>query len=68
MTTRIKGFWVALDHDIREDDFESIKTAVLMIKGVSEIKESVSSSDDYFNRSQIRRDLISKIYDVLLEK
>jgi len=68
MTARVKGFWVALDHDIREDDFESIKNAVLMIKGVTDVKESISDPNDYLNRSQVRLDLINKIFKVLGEE
>jgi len=65
MTDRIKGFYVTLDKDYRDDDVETIKNAILMIKGVISVKESIVDSDDHINRERIRQELIQKLWDVL---
>lgn len=65
MTDRIKGFYVTLEQDIRDDYFEAIKNAVLMIKGVISIKESIVDSDDFINRERIRQEYMHKLFEVL---
>ena len=64
MTNRLKGLTVAFEKDIREDDAEGIINAILMIRGIANVTTSLSSSEDYINREQIRREVVSKIYDV----
>jgi len=64
---RIKGFYVSLEEDVKDEDFEYIKNAVLMIKGVLSIKENIRNADDYFNRSKIKNELWEKIYKIFME-
>jgi hypothetical protein len=64
MSNRIKGFYVALEKDIKDEDFEYVKNAVLMIKGVHSIKENIADSDDWINRQQIKQELLKKIFDI----
>lgn len=47
MTDKIKGFWVALDHDMREDDAQKIIDAVLCIKNVIDVCVSVKEARHY---------------------
>lgn len=68
MSDRIKGFTVVLEKDTRDDDFESIMDAVMMIKGVAGVTPSLSDSDDWMNRERVRRELAGKIWDALHEK
>ncbi len=65
MTDRIKGFWVSLDEDIRQDDVEPIRKAIMMIKHVRAVKHSVANSDDWMNRDRIVGELRQKLFDVL---
>jgi len=67
MTDRLKGFIVTLDGDIREDDAETIKNAISMIKGVVAVSGSVVDSDDYFNRSKINSEVRQKLYNLIKE-
>ena len=67
MGDRIKGFYVSLEEDVKDEDFEYIKNAVLMIKGVLSIKENIRNADDYFNRSKIKNELWEKIYKIFME-
>lgn len=66
MSDHIKGFYVALDRDVRDDDFEYIKNAVLLIKGVSKVKENVENADDWINRERIRTEYKDKLIDIIL--
>jgi len=67
MTDRLKGLTVAFDEDIRADDAQCIIDAILMIKGVSGVTTSISNSEDYMNRLQIRREVVEKIYELAKE-
>lgn len=61
MTDRVNGFWVALDRDIRDDDFEAIKSAVLMMKHVSGVTENIAGPDEWIARERLRRELLQKV-------
>ena len=67
MTDKVKAFTVILEKDVRVDDFESIKNAALMIKGVNSIIPSIISSEDEINRSRIRQEMIEKFWRVINE-
>jgi hypothetical protein len=65
MTTRLKGFTVMLDADIREDDAESIRHAILMIKRVQEVRPIETDSNDWMAYEKARRELREKLFEVL---
>ncbi len=68
MTDRVKGFYVALEKDIRIDDFQSISNAVLMIKGIASVTASIANPEDWMNRqiikSKLKDNLISALDDL----
>jgi hypothetical protein len=65
MTTRLKGFVVALEHDIRSDDAESIKSALEQIRGVLTVKPIESASEDMIVEQRVRRELGQKLWAVI---
>lgn len=65
MTDRIKGFYVSLTHDIRDDDCEPILDAVKMIKGVAAVKPMVSGHEDWMARQHVKEELRGKVYELL---
>jgi hypothetical protein len=65
MTDRIKGLFVALDHDYRDDDVVAIVNAIMMVKGVSNVATSVVEMDDWTNRTRIQMELRKKIWNAL---
>lgn len=67
MTDRIKGFTITLANDMREDDFEAIKTAVEMIKGVIHVEPSLVTSNDHMNRKIIQHEIMMKVYKIIEE-
>lgn len=67
MTDRIKGFTVTLANDMRDDDFEAIKTAVEMIKGVIHVEPALVTSGDHMNRKMIQHEIMMKVYKTIEE-
>lgn len=68
MSDRIKGFHVVLKENVKDDDFENIKTAVLMIKGILDIVENNVDIDDLINRNRIRHEMVNSIIDVITKE
>ena len=67
MTDRLKGLTVAFESDIRDDDAQCIIDAILMIKGVANVTTSISNSEDYMNRQQVKREVVDKLYKLAKE-
>lgn len=65
MTDRIKALTVALEHDMREDDVESLVEAIKHFRGVLAVELNVSTPDDWSNRQQISHELRMKLFEVL---
>ena len=65
MTDRVKGLYVALDKDYRDDDVQALVDAIKMLRGVAAVATKVAQVDDYFNRVQIRYDIQSKLFDAI---
>lgn len=68
MTTRVKGFVVALEQDIREDAAERIVDAIKMIRGVLSVEASVADHTDWMARERARRELGDKLMEVVFPK
>ena len=62
MSDRVRGFYVALKRDLKDEDFEKLKNAVLMLKNVISIKEYINKSDDYFNREMVKCELREQLF------
>lgn len=65
MTERIKGFTVALRHDIREDDAEGVLNAIRQLRGVADVTGVRANSDDWMNRTRIRQEITGKVMKAL---
>lgn len=65
MTDRIKGLTVLLEPDKRDDDAEYIINAIRMIKGVVSVKSHIADMDHHFAVETARRELTTKLWDVL---
>ena len=63
MTDKYKGLVVTLDKDYRDDDAESIITAIKMIKGVLEVVPAVANhADDCIIRERVAKELEKKLF------
>lgn len=67
MTDRIKGLYVSLNADYRDDSIDDIVSAIKMIKCVQDVTLSVTDPDDWMNRSRISYEYRRKIMDALEE-
>lgn len=73
MTDRLKGVWVAFDHDIREDDAEPIIGAIRCLKGVAGVDPCLAKGSgermnrERMNRQQIRTEIAEKFFALYRE-
>jgi hypothetical protein len=67
MTTRLKGFLITLDDDIRDDDAKPIREAIEMIRHVQSCVPIPTNADDYMARDRARMELEKKLFDVLIK-
>jgi hypothetical protein len=65
MSDRVRGFTVILERDIRDEDFEAIRQAVLIVKGVAKVEPEIVSGSDHINRQAIKWELRRKVLEVL---
>lgn len=57
MSEKVKGFVVALEHEITIDDAKMIMHAISMIKGVADVEHSISNHEDYMNRQMVKSEI-----------
>ena len=60
MTGRVKGFTVILRDDIREDDFEHIENAVMLIKGVMGVEKHIHNANDVIISMRVENEFSEK--------
>lgn len=65
MTDRLKGFIVTFDKEIREDDAEALKQAILQIRNVIDVSPIIDNFDDSMARARVKRELAQKLWDIL---
>jgi copper chaperone CopZ len=65
MTDRTRILTVVLDHDYREDDVRAIIDAIKMVKGVAAVDMDVADPEQYMAIETAKRELQTKIYEVL---
>lgn len=68
MTTRLKGFTVVLEEDMREDDAEPLRLAIAQMRGVLSVAPVEKDIDDYFAMERVRRELGMKLWEILYPK
>ena len=66
MTDRIRQITVVLDRDYRDDDVESILTAIQMVKGVSIVEPHVAAGSEQMNREIAKDELRRELTDLLM--
>lgn len=65
MSTRIKGFKIALAEDIREDDAEQVITALKMIKGVVGVEPLSGTAEDYILDIRVKARVRDALYELI---
>lgn len=62
MTDRHAAYIVVLDRDIREDDAEQIRAALLMIKSVIDVRPVVSDIEFHIAEQRVRHELAAELH------
>jgi len=65
MSNKIRGFYVALCEPLSDEDFEKVKSAVLMIRNVNVTEEFVDKPDIWLAEAKIRRELGQKLLQII---
>lgn len=65
MTTRLKGFTVFLEKEMREDDAEATRAAILQIRGVMAAEPIESTPSEDFAIYAAKNDLLKQIGAIL---
>lgn len=69
MTTRYSGVLVTFDREIREDDLESLMEALRHFRHVVRVEPApVDGWDVAMAKSQLRRELHKKVYDLFINE
>ena len=63
MTTRLKGFTVILENDIREDCADEIINAIKMVKGVQQVVSIEQDGRESMTEMKVRLDVAREIMD-----
>ncbi len=67
MTTRLKGFVITLEADIREDDAYGIIEAIRHIRGILDVQPVEAIPDDTINRRRVANDFQQAIWKAFEE-
>jgi hypothetical protein len=65
MTDRARALLVVLQDDIRVDDVEQLRQAILSFRGVVNVAADIASPDDWINRERVKSELRDKILELL---
>lgn len=66
MTARLNSFTVVLEDDMREDDAENIKNAILMLRGVLTVEgNEVDCITSMVERNRLKAELFGKLRDIV---
>lgn len=65
MTDRHCGYVVVLDKDVRADDSQAVIDAIMMIRGVIDVRPVVSDPVTHSAEVRVRRELQLKILELL---
>jgi hypothetical protein len=68
MTDRFHSLTVVLAHDIRDDDAESIMTAIRQLRGVINVSGIVADTNSHMALERARFELADKLWGVLYPK
>ena len=68
MSEQINTITVVLEKETRDDDCESILTAIRMVKGVLSAEPNIADSLDYMAEERAKRELGAKLWEIIYPK
>jgi hypothetical protein len=67
VTDRLKGCVVVFSQDFREDDVDSVLSAIRHIRGVAEVTSLIANTDDYLARARVRYELRDALWETFAQ-
>jgi hypothetical protein len=68
MTDRFHSITVVLERDIREDDAQTVISAILALRGVISATGAVADMTSHMAEQRARNEIAAKLWDVLYPK
>lgn len=65
MTDRLNSLTVVLESDIREDDAQTLISAISCLRGVLNVSGNAADFGEHVARARARRELEQKMFEVL---
>lgn len=65
MTDRINALVVVLEKDIRDDDIEATRNAIMQIKGVISVGNNVADHTDFIAKSRVQQEVTELLFGVI---
>ena len=65
--SRVKGFTVTLERDIKQEDFQRVLEAVEMINGVLHVEPVLTTGQDHITRMRLKNDITRNILKLIDE-
>ncbi len=65
MSDRFHSLTAALSDDMREEEIEALRSAIMLLKGVCAVSAHVANPDSYMAEARARREYGQKLWDVL---
>lgn len=67
MTARIRSLTIALENDIREDDIQSLVSAIKMMKNVISVTPNQVNPGNWATEMRVKMDMAQKLSDLQRE-
>jgi hypothetical protein len=65
--SRVKGFTVTLERDVKQEDFQRVHEAVEMIVGVLHVEPVLATGKDHIIRMRLKNDITRNILKLIDE-
>lgn len=65
MTDRVNALIVVLEKDMRDDDIEHIKLAIMAIRGVLKVNNNIVDTSDYVAQMRANSAVKDKLFELI---
>lgn len=65
MSDKVKGFVVTLEHDVNLENVELLMQTIRYMRGVADVRPSITNSDDYIREQRVKSELRQKMYNFI---
>ena len=68
MSDRYNYLTVALERDLKDEDAQDLIKAIECLRGVLKVEPNVANSGDWLAETRVRRELVDKLWNVLVKE